>query len=330
MLFSKDNKANRAIIGRAAFVAVLFIAVLFAVMLVLRLNSSLGWFASNLNVSADGMAIAASSDQYIIYIERTARYDETLAAGNKPLYDGISDLKTKLASNESLYGYSLTANSTQDVDKLAYEIVNEVTDKADANNDNIDEVYYYLSPGSCGTVTFYLKPKSNEDIVANLELSIGCFVNEYEGNNKVVKEVTNETVLNLLKGHILFFSERSGVGYDDYIYSGFLADGMFTYDTSQNTKSSKTGFTDCYEITLYWEWPRTYSDIVDNISSQGETAKRYPNDLGSFMNANRGCFLANYINSNDIDELNDGYNDGDQVIGEKANYIVAFIIPHGQ
>lgn len=316
MIFSQNKTDDRLLVGRVVLLALLCTVLIFAAIYVLDRNFSLGWFSSNSGARAENMQVVSSTLLYEILIDRTAEYD-TVIAGN-PKYDGVADLKTELQT--PAYSYSVTDTSTQSADKLAYELQNEVS----YWQDGVD--YRNMMPGDCGTLTFYIRPFS-ASVVADLELSVGSFMYEYEGANLVVNEVVDPVVLNLLRGHILFFTERTGTGPSDYRYDGLLTDGRFAYSTAQHTPIASGPKAGCYEVTLYWEWPLTYYDIEENISAT-PGQKKYPAELGDFVDDERAYFFATNQNSNDPEDLNDGYNDGDQTIGEHANFIVTFIIPH--
>ena len=219
------------------------------------------------------------------------------------------------------YGYDLTEDSTRWVSSLAYELKSEVVyTERDVN-------FRYLMPGSCGTVTLYLRPRADEDVEADIYVSVGGFANVLEEGVQVIRPVEDQAVLDLLRGHILLFTERQGNAPENYRYAGLLTDGHFQYSTTGKAKSAKPGRTDCYEITLYWEWPQTFQDIADNTGATDYAAK-YPPALADFVDENRDCFFTVNQNSADPEDLKDGYNDGDQTIGEHVNYITAVINPY--
>ena len=311
--FNKNDK--RDMTRRAIYLSLLFLVVIFVVVCIVRNFDSSAWFSARNNVDATGLQIVAATDGYELLIERSTEYDSLIAG--VPKYDTVDMIKTQLGALGE--GYDFTETSTAQASKLAYELQNEV-----AYSEN-DEDYYSLMPGSCGTLTFYLRP-TDGDVTANFDLSLECYVNRYEGETLVTEKVENANVLNLLHGHILFFTDRRGNSVNEYKYNGLITDGTFSYDTSQNALCTEPGKTDCYKITLYWEWLLTYNDILNNTGNAA-WAERYPPQLTTFVTDSPECFFASNRGSSDIDELNDGYNDGDQTIGENANYIVAFVTP---
>ena len=313
MKFIGNVQAKKDLISRVVVLALLFVVLLFAVIYIISLNLSLGWFSSNSQVEATGMSVATAGDQFDLLVDRTTEYD-TLIEGI-PKYDNVSDFKYDLSTYE---GYSFTANSTSAASSVAYELVNEVS-YSESGTD-----YHFLMPGSCGTMTFYLRPKSATSVIANIDLSVLCYEKVVDGLGYAFDKVDNDDVLNFLKGHILFFEGRTGVGTDNYKYSDLITDNTIIYDTREHIRCAEAGKTDCYEITVYWEWPPLYSEMISEISATAGQ-KRYPPELASYIEQNRNYFFATNQNSNDIDELDDGYNDADQTLGEHANIIAVSV-----
>ena len=306
MKFSVNAKIKKDLINRVIVLTLLAVVLIFALIYIISLNLSLGWFASNLRDTASGMAVAASGEQFDLLVDRTSEYDSVLP-GDIPKYENVSDFKADISGD-----YSFVANSTASANGVAYELLNEVS-YTDAGIP-----YNFLMPGSCGTITFYLRPKTEESITANLNISVNCYKRVVDGLGYSFEEVDNQVVNDLLKGHILLFTERTGTGRENYKYDGLLTTGALIYDTSQHTKCTVPGKTDCYMITLYWEWPALYSEMSPDISTTpGE--KRYPAGLRTYIDQNRDYFFTANQNSNDIQDLDDGYNDADQTIGEYAN-----------
>lgn len=312
---STNKNQKKEIAGRVVTLTLLFLALVFASVYIVSMLSSLGWFSSDRKVRASDMTVTLSDDNYDILVERTSEYD-TMIDANTPKYENMSDFKTKLMSPG--YDYSFIKTSTSE-GALAYELVNEYTYYDSATP------YKHLMPGSYGTLTFYLRPKTNDDVVADIDLTLGCFKKMYDSNNNyVIQEETDQTVLDYLKGHILFFEGRTGNGSENFIYSDFINTDSFVYDTSEHQKCTDPGKTDCYKITLYWEWPLTYSDIEQNMS-QTEGEMKYPPALQTYIEAYRNYFFAVNQSSSDLQELDDGYNDADQSIGVHADFIVVYM-----
>lgn len=310
MSFKVNAKQKKDLINRVVVLTLLFIVLIFAVIYIISLNLSLGWFSNNNGVTAEGMAVVSETDKFYLLVDRTNEYD-SLLPGSVPKYDVIPDFKSDLADSGA---YSFTENSTQNAAGVANELINELT-YSDGG-----EHYRFLMPGSCGTMTFYLKPKNDEAVVANLNISIDCFEQVLNGLEYTYQKTENQRVLDFLKGHILLFEERTGADVEHYKYDGLITTGVITYDTSEHTKCTVPGKTDCYMLTFYWEWPPIYSAMSTQISeTRGQ--KKYPPELADYIDDNRGYFFALNQNSSDIQDLDDGYNDADQIIGEHAKVV---------
>ena len=274
---------------------------------------SYAWFSKSSSVTSSGMQIAVSAEAYDILVDRATTYD----SGHEYI-TGAGNLKSLL----SAAGYSLEDEATTDATSIAYELHNEYS----------FEDHYYMMPGSYGTVSFYLRPKSNNsDVVANFNVSLGGYkytvVTDEQGNNPVttMEAVTSTSVLNMLKGHILLFTERTTVN-GQYHYDGLVDDETFTFDTHGKSKCQEQGKTDCYKVTLYWEWPITYDTIANNISSSDPAiTKKYPEELGDYLANHNEYFFAVNLTSNKAEEMIDAYNDGDQTIGDGMVALVVYI-----
>lgn len=270
---------------------------------------SFAWFSLNSSVEQSGMEVVVSSETVDLLIERnTSVYDSG--------YDGIvgdGGLKSVLLGES----YSLSYTDTADHALLAYELV-----VAEATYENKK----YLVPGAYGTMTFYIRPKAGhdgEDVFLNMAFSGYADVFEEGAENATIQEVTKPSVRNLLKGHILFFTGRTGATYADFAYTGLITGGGFHYDMSQHSTCQDPGKEGLYEITLYWEWPITYYAIHDDLSTESPAVTRkYPVEVGTYMTANPTYFYPPSVSPTTDEEKSDAYNDGDQLIGDNVNYFV--------
>lgn len=294
-----DVKVRSDLLGRLGMIIVS------GILLVLVGVCSFAWFARNEQVNNSGLEVAVRTDACEILIERTTTYDSG--------YSVITDadyVKDSLAAD----GYSLTATSTASANLLAYELVNEYR----------YEDKYNLMPGAYGTLSFYLRPASSSSFAVNFGLSLGGYVELYDNEGDTyLEEVSSDVVLDLLKGHIMFFTERTGATYANYRYDGLIDAGHFTFDSSAHSLCAEPGKTDCYKVTLYWEWPITYYDIIDDLSTESVTA-RFPEEVGDYLD-NAGYFFFGTPADATDDELSDAYNDGDQAIGNGTDCIVVYL-----
>ena len=312
------QRSRSTMIRRGVFLLVSFFVIAFSV--IVGLNLSWGWFARSSDASASGLQIAAKTGSCDLLIERTTEYDREKGSPAVAVYDGISELKSKLAAD----GFGITETSTQDVPILAFELINELEfSEYDTEAEQMITTRF-LMPGAYGKLTFYLRPREGVgNINVPFSLELGGFYGEETQSGLEIHEVASEDALTLLKGHLLFFTERTGNDPEDFVYDG-LINGTFSYDTSLHTKCVEAGKTDCYKITLYWEWPETYYDISSNISTV-QTARKYPAALQTVITEHPEYFFATNKTSNVESELNEGYDDGDQKIGNNIQYVAAYL-----
>lgn len=302
-IFGKEvtGKEKKELIAR-------FVSVVLSGVLLLTLGIvSFAWFAVNSSASQSGMKITLTTDVADILIERTSEYDVG--------YDGIVG-SGKLKETVSGEGYSLTETDTGTAATLAYELVNEY----------VYDGKRYMLPGAYGTMTFYIRPKAGHDGESvSFRLERGGYADVYEDETLVIERVTSEKVMELLKGHVLFFMERTGNDRANFVYGGLVGDDGFTYDMREHTKCEEVGKTDCYKVVLYWEWPLTYYEICENISTTTPAVtKKYPEEMGTYLSENGTYFFSNIV-AEDDEKKSDAYNDGDQTIGDNIDYFVVFL-----
>lgn len=345
--FGKElsGKAARDLITR------LVLIIVSGAILVVSAVTTVAWFSRNTTVSDTGMEVVVKTDDYELRVYRRSEYNRTKGSPSKIVYEGMNFFKNALG--DLFYDYDDEndpddgAISTLVAGKLAFELKNDFPYSAhdDYTGDMLKT--YYLRPGAYGTLTFYLKPLKAGNLELTFSLDIGGFVNVYDNSGETIVSVAeldptnanDSAALDLLKGHLLFFKSATPVLHDngtplddsdDYYtyepYNNLITDGTFTYNTSDHTGEAIVDggtYDGCYEITLYWIWPETYYDIYVNTSPGGTS--KYPASIGTYVNNNRGYFFATNQSSNDPDERSDGYNDGDQKIGDCIDYIVVYI-----
>ena len=278
---------------------------------------SFAWFSSNRYVRQSGMSVVVSNETVDLLVERASRYESN--------YEGISDFKTALAAD----GYSFSVADTSPQMPSPSNYLGQEISVAAPTFQNL----YYLMPGAYGTLTFYVRPRPGKDLsTVRIRLLPSGYKNEVDENTDqtIITKVTSTRVLDLLKGHILFFRNRSYDAQDtfqNYIYSDLITDEGFLFEMRGDAyKCDEQGKTDCYKIVLYWEWPMTFADIEDNISttSPAET-KRFPAEVGTYVDAHPSYFFPFAVSETDESGKSDAYNDGDQTIGDGVNYFVAYL-----
>ena len=307
----------------------IILIILSGTVLIVSAVTTAAWFSLSTTVKGTGMQVAVKADNFKLLVERptwrypdhpennTNEYDKT----DYDDYTNMSGLKAQLAAD----GYDLVATKTSDAGGLAFELFNE----------EVVENKRFLRPGSYGTLTFYIQ--TDDDIKVDFTLLLGGFADGYDNSdNPIITEVNNQTYLNYLKGHLLFFTQREGTpgDHETYKYSGLIDDGRFSYNTVDHIAEKTTvgGEENCYPVVLYWEWPLTYSDINNNISTTDSPQdSKYPTSMRTYLDeytcyeTNKSYFLAKNLTSTNPEALNDGYNDADQLIGDNISYIIAYI-----
>lgn len=300
-LKTTSTKSKYTLLARFALVVVA------GALLAVAAFISFAWFSENRQTDADGMRIVAATDRYELLVDRRTTYDSVV---DYPDVSASGGLKEFLTVSE----WDLTQTSTSLAPAIAFELENEF------QYDGL----YSMMPGAYGKLDFYVRPtEGNEDLELDLQLIIGGAFRDYdEEDATVIRDVENATVLDLLKGHLLFFEGREGADYEHFRYTGLVRDGRFTFRAADREKCTEPGRTDCYKVTLYWEWPITYFYIAEGTNGAGETTKKFPPELTAYINAHRNYFFVINQESSDPQELSDGYDDGDQTIGDRVHYIL--------
>ncbi len=312
----KIDRSTMTVIRFAIPLCLSFLIVV-GVVLVAVLHPSLGWFSETENLMVGGMSVVTSTDDCDLLIERGIEYDSKKGPNpplsNLPLYPGIVGLKTFFSGT----GFDLVAVSTDTSPSLAFELVNELVRPEFDEDVNGSVNTRYLMPGAYGTLSFYIRPFDGVDRVAKtFTISLaGYTAIESEGDYEI-QPVTSQSTLDLLKGHILFFTGRTEVN-DAYRYSGLIRES-FVYDTAEHEVYDAEN--NLYKVTIYWEWPETYLDISRKTSTELVTDK-YPVELTEYVSGNPEFFFAINQTSEEERERSEGYDDGDQKIGNQVHFV---------
>ena len=206
---------------------------LFVLAAIVAIFACLAWFAANNRVSATGSTIGAKAERYTIaaasdtdahvgYYERSDRTDE-----EKKTIDGLDTTDAMTVT--------LTSN---------------------LNNETAGSLY----PGARGKIKFTVTPRTDNlgDITINLSRVLKVKDNIYkEADGNLPANAS--TLLNLVKGHLLFFTSCQN-GY----YSGRVENSQIKIPKSEFCEGKVTTKpTDKpVEITLYWVWPEYFQNFV--------------------------------------------------------------------
>lgn len=208
---------------------------LFVLAAIVAIFACLAWFAANNRVSATGSTIGAKAERYTI---TAAGEGEANAHVGYYERDGRTD------------------EEKQTIDGLDTTDAMTVTLGSNLNNETAGSLY----PGARGQITFTVTPHTDNlgDITISLSRVLKAKGNIYkEADGNLSDEAS--TLLNLVKGHLLFFTSCEN-GY----YSGRVEDGKITIPKSKFCIDEKTTnpTNRSVPVTLYWVWPEYFQNFV--------------------------------------------------------------------
>lgn len=271
------TEEERRKMRRAALVKM---AAMLVFVIVVMIFGSIAWFTMNKDVSNTGMGVKIGSDAYQIV----------------PV-DGI----------DSIYQdyYKYIENYSSDA------LVWKMNDESNMENFTGD---VGISPGSFGTISFYVQPR---DESINLDLTFNIVGYEYKeeteetGTQKTTRTMTivSDELQNYLSGHLFLFQKRDPV-YDNpddsenrkiisYIYSDPILSGADLSKVISNRTFTRTNQNT--PVNIYWVWPKTLSTLVDATANANVSIEPFSNgtDRTAIIN-NIAAYPAYYFyNSND-------------------------------
>jgi hypothetical protein len=224
----------------------------------------------------------------------------------------------------------------------AYDIENLYTKSGTPDLKNItkhDSEDYGLNPKDFGRLQFQIVPaKPGNEITVRYRLNLSCYQIGYdtneefeaqfdaEGNfideNVELTKVTNENLLSLISGHIVFF-------YVDDQDNLVLINPLDTQGITVTTSQAKT-------VTIYWAWPENLRSIlasdIDGITSSGSAQVQslfltqpelFLKDITSedttmITSSTASALMA----GGDYTRFSSKYNNADQDIGDNVKYIL--------
>ena len=200
-----------------------------------------------------------------------------------------------------------------------------------------------IAPGDFGRVSFDLTSSTVLSSTINISIQLIGLIGEDDN----FTTCTDNAVLTLLNGHILFFENRTAIpSTNHYHYTNHIT--TLNYNTAAHTPTPPAQNDDNlyhYTVEFYWIWPRSFGQLVldeddsrirhktvfdKNVSDRG--------DMLAYIKANSGLFFvwtnaqpsvfptndANYQNTYYI-QLTNAYNNADQSIGDNIDYIVVHL-----
>lgn len=205
---------------------------LFVLAAIVAIFACLAWFAANNRVSATGSTIGAKAERYTI-----------AAASDDAAHVGY---------------YERTDTEKQNIVGLDTTDAMTVTLKSNLNNETADSLY----PGARGKITFTVTPLVDDLNGITINLSRVLKAKGFTDDGIVADGTTlteAQTLLGLIKGHLLFFTSCEN-GY----YSGRVVDGKIEIHKSEFCKDGNVAnpTNRSVPVTLYWVWPEYFQNFV--------------------------------------------------------------------
>lgn len=205
---------------------------LFVLAAIVAIFACLAWFAANNRVSATGSTIGAKAERYTI-----------AAASDDAAHVGY---------------YERTDTEKQNIVGLDTTDAMTVTLKSNLNNETAGSLY----PGARGKITFTVTPLVDDLNGITINLSRVLKAKGFTDDGIVADGTTlteAQTLLGLIKGHLLFFTSCEN-GY----YSGRVVDGKIEIHKSEFCKDGNVAnpTNRSVPVTLYWVWPEYFQNFV--------------------------------------------------------------------
>ena len=299
--------------------------------------ATIAWFSSNSSVSGNGMGVSVAGIPF-----------ELAATGDVPqAYIDLFEM-----ADDSYHAGAKQGNTNE----YRTGTDNKIFLRFDPNDTDYTSSYTDgLRPGASGTIEFDIVPYTDETFNVTCYFSLKTFdatyddqTNEVETITPIPEEVpannTNTdlpdlvTASNYLRGHILFFDDRTMSGSNE-IYSGYIApDEGLTVSVSNGEKTT---------VTVYWKWVNTFDQMIYKSTDSTTDSPLFANDNNddraaviSYINENYQNILAGISSANAtalanltvgtvgdltssmMDDLNENYNTADQIIGVNVDYFL--------
>lgn len=247
-------KKSRGMVREIFTLGVTILALASALLFAFRGARGYGWFVMTKEVDASGMNVKAN-DVDILQLAREVKvpYDSD---GSLPDNVLISFLRSENCDEDE----AVTRESEALVFRLTPEGDQEV-----------------ISPGSCGTMDFWLIPTDmpiTQSITVTFELSVKGY-HEAGGSGAYFGPSADE--YGLVMGHLMFFEGRSGTS-GRYIYSNKVGTvsteagaSSLTYTFQAHIDVNDPLLVSCpfagqgavgKQVRLYWVWPQTIGQLT--------------------------------------------------------------------
>lgn len=278
----------------------------------------IAWFVYNNVVNGTTGSISAKNKEPFVLASvgkrQTAESENLdLREGETEKYDSYVDgLTGETETEEKATYYTGTAN-------LAWRLSSE---------------HVKVAPGSSGKVEFYIIPKIDGLNKVTLELETAGY--SKTGTEKA-SEITDESVKNLLRGHILIFQKLDNTTG----YSGWMQDGKLEIKPQNGFKKDLP-----YKVTFYWVWPKYFRNYIytfrsmygdlfvstesEDYQAMNEFINKQKTDTNSQLfydkdsnveNNLKDVTINNSLLDANLDLCSDYYNQADEQIGQNVDYL---------
>ncbi|MDD4849979.1 MAG: hypothetical protein PHO10_04700 [Gemmiger sp.] len=282
----------------------------------------IAWFVNNSRVSGNGVEVQSSGAPF-----------ELASAGDvgqyPPSADVVGDKDTTALTTPPTPLYTTSGANT-----LVTWMVNGTSSLNNAAGSTKK-----LQPGSSGSITFYVLPKTAA--LGTLKFTLGLTPYQVSKNDTDAGRVqiadkiyaapldstdtTSAAVYSLLQGHLLFFKNYNKA---TQTYSGWV-DGSFT----QSFTGKPVGT--AVSITLYWVWPLQFTNYL--YTGTGNLFATANDDFTALVTNNMNNAHERYFHANtgtltlpNIDPSMDAtaiktctgyYNAADELLGNSIRYL---------
>ena len=178
-------------------------------------------------------------------------------AGTSPHYE-ISSLPS--GTNGIYYEYYSVIKPEEEDNVMVWQMTDT------SNLDNYGGMDAGIAPGASGKISFVVTPKT-ESVNLSFDLEVVGYLSHTQGQTITMEEITNESLMNYLNGHILLFENC-----EDGKYSGLIASDADRERVFNRTFSGKnTPAT----VDIYWVWPEHFSNLVNAYNGSSVTEQPF-------------------------------------------------------
>lgn len=275
-------------------------------------GTTVAWFANNFDTSSKGLNIRVGElIRFELATKGSASAYQTYE--NELGYDTVTPT---IIDDVTYYKTSSTAQSV-----CVY-----VNDGSNFDNQTENSS---ISPGSSGKLTFSIIP--TQQMYADEVVEVQIYLIPYILNDDRLEEVVDQDVLNLVKGHLMLFTNFNG----EY-YSGWINDNRVNVNVVQNQIT---------DFTIYWEWTMHFENYLtdtqglNSVCAVSEDLESDYQKIIGDVNLNPEKYfyyqstLPPLVDENDnftnINVFNNYYNQADEKIGIGSDFMLMKIYIDG-